>query len=263
MTMIRINKETKGASVKLIMPDPKKFNGLVLMALSSVTVSESEQKKGEGDRADYIGQMIPRIDFNFIEISDKPGTPKVYRHQFSLIPHIPNSDKYQWLFDSMVQTIRHFLEIYISDDKWLDAYDELLVLKLEEGEMEPSKVTAAYKEFFEGVAKVFNGDTKAKLPCIYKTKEDKLIKVWGKLLLYINNAEVNNGNPGFSNYPGDGILEKFIDNVKPSLRIKIEKGEDIIPRSKAAKNTPPSGATIPSSNGDNAGGDDTPDWAKG
>ena len=266
MPKFGITKETRGTSSKPIKADPTKFNGLVLMMLASVTVTDIEAKDANGEWAEFIGKKIPKLNFNFVEVNDEKGVKAgVYVYARTPIAHVPNSDEKDWWFNQTTQMIKHFIDVY-TNEEWNDEWDELLSLDLAEGEMKPDDVLAAYRKFFEGVALVFNGDTKKKLPCIFKDAKGKAKVVWGKLLLYIKGKKINNGNFGFPGYPGEGVIELYLPNTKPSLSINVAKGESIIAIVEGNANAgipgiPTGGANKPAS-GEQVDGAAIPDWMK-
>ncbi len=266
MAKFVISKETKGTSAKLIKPTPSKYNGLVLMMLTSVTVSYVEAKDASGEWGIFIGKQIPKLNFNFVEVVDEKGAkPGVYSYTRTPVAYNPNSSDKDWWFTQTIQMVKHLIDVY-TNEQWNDAYTELLSLELKDEEMTGDEILAAFDKFFKGIATVFNGDEKLKLPCIYKDANGKAKTIWGKLLLYVKVKAINNGNFGFTSYPGEGVIELYVPGVKPSLTINIAKGESILPiaNANAAAGIPMAGAN---GNGKatselNVGGEDIPSWIK-
>lgn len=252
-----IKKDTRGASSLKFNPDPAINDGLCLGALKAVAVGKAEFKEDQkGDYAEFAGKTLPTIQFVFegLPARDGAGAP-VHVHSYKPVAIIPGDSKYDWIYDGMFQTIKHFIDV-LSDNNFRDEYEDLLELAIDtENGMTFEELEAAYTKFFNGVAAVFNGtDT---LPCLIKNANGDAVLLWIKLLLYTANSKgtvsiVNNGAPGFSNYPGDGLIELFVPNVAPQLRINIAKGESIIPKERTEnKPTAPASTTtgIPTSAG--------------
>ena len=263
-----IRKDTRGASALKFKPSMDVNDGLCLGYLKEITIGKAEYKDNQkGDYAEFAGKSVPTLNFVFEGMPEGKGhNAPVYIHSFKPMPIVPG--KYGWFYDSMFQTLKHFIDVYTLDN-FLDAYEDLLCLEVDpETPMEFEELVAAYDSFFQGVVTVFNGNG-ADLPCIYRNGKGEGILVWMKLLLYYNGKEVNNGSYGFSGYPGEGLIELYVPDAKPSLRIIIEKGESIIPKAKTS-NAPaapaPTSAGVPTPGAPAASGGNTsamPAWMQG
>ena len=233
-----IKKETRGTGVIKFNPNPAEYDGLCLGGLKEVVFTTSHFKDDQkGDFAEFAGKDVPTLNFVFEGIAAKKGSPApIYVHSYKMRPIVPN-DNYAWQYDAMFQTIKHLIDVYTAD-QFLDAYEDLLVLNIDlENGMPYEALEAAWKSFFEGVVIVFNGDGD-KLPCIFKTNGEIRL-VWMKLLRYNvsskgKESEVNGGDPGFTLFPGEGLIELYDPNFAPTLRINIAKGESIIPKERKA-----------------------------
>lgn len=247
-----IKKDTRGSSAPKFKLNAEENNGLNIGILKEVTVGEAVYGESQkGNFTAFAGKTVPTINFVFTGIPMTKGdNVPVYIHSFKPMPII--AGKFGWFYDSMFQTIKHFIDVY-TGEVFRDEYEDLLDLAIDPDDTETSfeDLHAAYVAFFNGVATVFNGNGKD-LPCIYKDAKANPVAVWLKLLLYFNNNEVNNGNPGFSGYPGDGIIELCVEEKEPTMRIAIEKGESIIPREKGANkpNVPQGGGGAPQGGAD-------------
>lgn len=257
-----IKKETRGASSLKFNPDPAVNDGLCLGALVAVTIGKAEYKEDQkGNFADFAGKSVPTINFVWEGIPAVQGaaTP-VYIHSFKPMPIVPGSTAFDWFYDSMFQTIKHWIDVFTGDN-FLDAYEDLLDLNIDlDNGMSVEALNAAYDAFFNGIVAVFNGNET--LPCIYKN-DDQPKLAWMKLLRYTTNAKgvrsaVNNGDPGFSGYPGEGHIELYVANVKPMLHINIAKGEDIIAKERPTNNPTPPPATTTGAPAGVAGGTGAP-----
>ena len=218
-----INKETRGASTKKIVPNPDINKGLVLATLTNVELGNAEIKE-DSNWLEFRGFTVPRITFIFLEkvvnVNIEPG---MYFKSYTAFPDLFNSEK-EWQWDVMAQTLKHFIDI-LSENNFKDEYSELLDLKLEEGkEYTVEEQIKAWTNFFNGVITVFNGDKKKGLPALINKD------VWIKLLLDVKGQKVNKGDYGMPSYPGEGIIELHKENSMPSLRVNVSKGENIIPR---------------------------------
>lgn len=231
-----ISKDTRGANTLKFKPLPEVYGGLCLGYLKEITIGEADFKEDQkGDFAEFAGKSVPTINFVFagVQTSSAEGEA-IYIHSFKPMPIIPGNGKYDWFYDSMFQTIKHFIDVY-SNKNFLPAYEDLLFLEIDtENGMPFEAMVEAYNKFFSGIITVFNGNG-TDLPCLFRTASNEGVLVWLKLLLYNNKGEVNNGNPGFGNYPSDGFIELYRKDVMPSLSIAIQKGESIIPREKQDK----------------------------
>jgi hypothetical protein len=242
---IVINKETKTTGERQFTPKPTLFNGLSLGKLVEVTVSELDTIDASSKWISFRGHKPPRLSFKFVEVTkDEPG---VYRHTF--IPIDFKGEKVKEKHDAFTSTIGHFLEV-IRGNKNVE-----LITKDEKGvlvdldNLEGQALIDTWTRFFKDIAASFiNKDGK-----LYG--EDGMY--WMKLLLYIKGKPVNNNNPGLAMYPGEGVLERFVEGKPAQLSIKIEKGESIIPIAPNT-NTIPQG--IPGDNIPNGATAPRPDW---
>lgn len=256
MANFGISKDTRGANALKFKVDPEINNGLALGYLKDVTIGTASFKENQkGNFSDFAGKEVPTLNFHFEGLSTEAnGSAPIHIHSYKPVPHILGKDTFGWFYDSMFGMIKHFIDV-MSDDQFLDAYGDLLTLAIDfEKEMTFEELMEVYNKFFNGVITVFKGDGK-KVPNLLLAN-DKPILLWIKLLLYVTNDkgthEVNNGSLGFPNYPGEGVIEKYVEGVSSSLEIAIQKGESIIPRertSKAPAAPAPSGNGAPSAPG--------------
>ena len=238
-----INNETRSTSLKKFKADPSKNRGLCIGALTDVTVSTAEIKE-DSSMETFRGLSVPRLNFVFESRKDPKGVkPSTYIHSFLAIEHTPeNMTDGAWRWDQLSQTIKHFLDVYRNNKEFTEKEVKMLLVDFEEEdengvfkEQPADVVIKAYKKFFDNVVAMFKPDGKA----IYKDENGKDKIVWMKLLLDIKGRQVNNGDYGFTGFPGEGLIELYQDGVEPSLSINIAKAENIIP--KAPVTAPPSG----------------------
>jgi len=242
-----ITKDTRSVSLKKFVPNPEINNGLVKAVLTDVTIGEAEIKQDSSWEL-FRGKKVPRLSFIFEEFDhDKDLEPCRHIHSYTAYPmdaNIPERENWQW--NQIAQTLKHLIDVF-SEDDFKDEYAELLALddtKTDfEGQLEE------WTKFMNGVATVFKGDGK-KLPALVGKK------AWLKLLLTFKGKVVNNGDFGFPQYPGDGIVELYKEGVKPSLRVNVTKGEGIVA-------TPYKSAKDLNENNNNAASGDVPAFMKG
>ncbi len=218
-----INSDTRGASVKKIIPDPEIYKGLCLATLTGVELGTAEIKN-DSSWVDFQGKVIPRITFIFTEkVASKDKEEGMYFRSFSAYPDVFNPDN-EWQWNTLSQTLKHFIDV-LSENEFKDEYAALLDLKLEEEKSyEVDDQIKVWQSFFDGVIKVFRGSKKEGLPELI----GKI--VWMKLLLDVKGRQVNNGDFGLSGFPGDGVIELYKENISPTIRINISKGENIMPK---------------------------------
>lgn len=225
--MIQINKDTRTTGDRQFSPKATIYNGLSLGKLVEIKVDELDTVDSASKWISFRGYKPPRLSFKFVEVT-KDGEPGNYYHSF--IPIDAKGEKTKEKADAMSSMVGHFLEV-IRGNK-----DVQLTPKDEKGNpvdvatLEGDALMATWKRFFEDIAAAF------------VTTDKKLYSegstYWMKLLLYNNARPVNNNNPGFPMYPGEGVIEKFVDGKPSKLSIKIEKGESITPMPKTANATP-------------------------
>ena len=235
-----INNETRSTSLKKFKPKPEIYNGLCLGALTDVSVTEAEVKV-DSNMETFRGHTIPRLNFVFESRNDPKGVKKsTYIHSYLAIEHTPESlvdgtDGGAWRWNQLSQTVKHLLDVFRDYKPLTPEEVKMLMVDFEDEkdgvfvEQPTEVVIEAYTKFFNNIVQLFNPGGKA----IYKDANGKDRIIWMKLLLDINGRPVNNGDYGFSGYPGEGLIELYQDKVPSSLSINVAKGENIIPRAMA------------------------------
>lgn len=228
-----ITRETRGAAITKLIPNPNENNGLCLGNLVAVNYTESVWDTDKDGYKSFKGKNVPRLTFIFKGLKTSEKDPGMHFHSFNAIPY--NQD--DWKTDQIFQYIKHFLDVLIPAGIDVDAYWDIIepLLGCDASELKDAdEIIAAFATFFKNVVTVFNGSEDLKIPSLINV--DDLL--WIKLLLYFNNKEVNRGDFGFPMFPGDGVIERAIQGVPPTMRIRIEKGESIIPREKPTAQAP-------------------------
>ena len=231
-----INNETRGAAQKKFKPVPELNGGLCIGALVDVSITDAIIKP-DSPMESFRNMTVPRLNFVFESRLDPPGVkPAIYVHSYLPIEHTPSSvsttDGGDWQWRSMSSGIFHMREVLVDGAALTPEQEAELAVDFPDVDAsgmylpcDSEAVVAAYRKFFEGVVKLFKPGDKA----IYKDINGKDIILWIKLLLDINGKKMNNGDYGFALFPGEGYIEKFKQNIKPSLSINIAKGENIVP----------------------------------
>jgi hypothetical protein len=258
-----ITNETRGSSLKKFKPNPSKYGGLCIGALVDVTVSEA-QVKDDSNMSSFQGKTVPRLNFVFESRMDAAGVKKsTYIHSYLPIEHTPESLNVDaWRWDTMSQTVKHLLDVFREEKPLTPEEEAMLVVDFvdeEDGmfvEQPAEVVIEAYKKFFNNIVALFNPEGKA----IFKDANGKDKVIWMKLILDRKGKPVNNGDYGFSGYPGEGLIELYKEKVPPSISINIPKGENIIPKplTAAAPPTPTGQGASASQTGDT----DVPDFMR-
>lgn len=260
----KITNETRSTSLKKFRLNPEINNGIAIGALVDVSVSEATIKT-DSSMVFYRGYDIPRLNFVFESREDAKGVKQsTYILSYLAIPHTPETieggdDAWRW--DQMAAMVKH-LYLTIAEKTSLSDEDvEKLNVEFDEVdengiylEQPPEVVIAAYKKFFDNIVSLFKPGNKA----VYKTDDNKDKVLNMKLLISVKGRNINNGDPAFPGYPGEGVVELRVPGVATGLVINPAKGESIIP--KAA----PTAAPAPSG-GSNTGAptSDIPDFMKG
>lgn len=245
----KISNETRSTTLKKFKPTPNVNGGLSIGTLVDVNVSKVDISL-ESPMESFRGLSVPRLNFVFESRLDPPGVKKSnYIHSYLAIEHTPESVSSDgaWKWDSLTQTVKHFLDVYRDGKLFTDEEVALMTVDFVDVDKhgvfveQPAEVVAeAYTKFFENLVKMFHPDGKA----IYRDTNGKDIPIWMKLLLDVKGRQVNNGDYGFSGFPGEGLIEIKLKDVQPSLSINIAKGENIIPSApmtRAAAAAPTSG----------------------
>lgn len=244
----KINNETRSTSLKKFRPKVDVNNGLCVGALTDVNVSDVEIQTDS--KFEYFrGHTVPRLNFVFESREDPKGVkPATYIQSFLPIEHSPETvdggDK-EWKWDQLASMVKHIYLVFADRESLTKEEIDKLSVEFEDVdengnflEVEPDVVIDAYRKFFHNIESLFkNGDKP-----IYKDASGKDVILWMKLIISFKGRNVNNGDPGFPNFPGEGVIEKKIKGVNPDLQINIAKGESITPKEPVAA-VPPQAPT--------------------
>lgn len=228
-----------------------KTNGLFLGHLDNVTVSMIKIGEESTGMPSFNGLEIPRITFTFA--SNEPEVNKRHYINLSFTAVESNTEtipggKNEWTVTRVFDWVKHILNVYVLKGRELTE-DEETALALdfedfdEEGNYVPVEsevVIAAWRKFFENVENIINRGNNDKP--YYKTKDNKDIPVWLKLVRYIKAGKkgwkaVNNGDLSFPSFVGEGCIEIYKQNTPASIRLDAVK-EAIIPMDIKEAKTP-------------------------
>lgn len=240
--------------LKFTHTDADSATGLFRAHLENVDVTTIKIAENSQGMPSFNGLEIPRLRFNFASNEQVAAKRKYITLSFNAVESnrdtIPGG-KDAWKVDQVFDWIKHILKVYACNGKELeDVFDAntLSALNLDyedfdaEGlyvPVEPEKVIASWKTLFDNVSNILNRGNK-ETP--YYLVDGKPIDVWIKLLRCTKSSKkgwvnVNNGDLSFPTFIGEGCIEKYVPNSRPSIHLDIVK-ESIIPRVKDEPKTP-------------------------
>lgn len=219
-----------------------KPNRLFLAHLENVEVSMSKPNEDNSVKPSFNGLEVPRISFTFASNDDELSR-RCYVYLTFFAPEsnaktIPTGDE-AWKVNSILDWMKHILDVYVLNGREMNN-EEINYLSLdyddfdEKGEyspVEPEVVLACWTKLFNNFADYLNRGNNGKP--FYKQENGKDIPVWIKLLRYTksNNRgwmQLANGELAFPTFVGEGCIERFKQNVMPSIRVNTVK-ESIVP----------------------------------
>lgn len=273
-----INNDVQSTSRKKFILNPEIDGGISRAIVAKIEVATADIAN-DSKMTTFRGKKIPRLVIHFESTMDRPGVKTSY-YDHAYLPYEHNPDNVMnkdnsWKFDSMAQTIKHLHEV-LSGRGLTKEEVELMTFPINETEngsfveIPVDDIIAGWTAWFNGICAVFNGGYKVEddktAPSLLINADSTPIPLFVKLLLYANNKEVNNGDPGLPMFPGEGVFQKILKDVPREIRVKIEKGESIVPKVKTAtaaanrsipgvSNTPGTGTVVKE--------EDIPDYLRG
>lgn len=254
-----ISNETRGSSQLRFHERDVAKNGLFLGHLEGVEVKWSVNADGKK----FTGLNAPRLEFHFASNHEKKDEQRHLRHSLfpveSNVNTIPNGAD-EWQVTSLFDWIKHILDVlYLKGRQMTEAEEDALSLPFEdfddEGEyipVEPEEVLKGYGILFENVAAMLNGtfhlaDGETPKPC-YKDANGKPIVLWMKLLRHKKRKgewiNINNGELGFDNFVGSGIIEIYDRKTMKPAKLNLDLSrESYLPQS--VKKAPTVGGVAP------------------
>lgn len=219
-----------------------KPNGLFLAHLDSVVLSTITIGEDKTGMPSFNGLEIPKIVLTFASNEEDVTKRHYVTLQFTAVESNANTipgGKEAWKVDTVFDWLKHILNVYVLKGRDLTD-EEAMALSLsfedfdEQGEyvpVEPESVINGWKQLFENFENIINRGKDGKP--YYKTKDNKDITVWIKLLRYTKNGKrgwkaINNGELAFPTFVGEGCIEVYKQNTPVGIRVNSIK-ESIIP----------------------------------
>lgn len=256
----------RGASRLKFTDTIAKANGLFIAHLDSVAVSMIKIGEETTGMPSFNGMEIPKITLTFASNEEDVARRHYQSLSFTAVESNVNTipgGKDEWKVNSVFDWLKHILNVFILKGREMTD-EEVVALSLsyedfdENGEyvsVEPEEVIAAWKTLFENFENILNRGRDGNP--VYKTKDNKDISVWIKLIRYTKTAKkgwvpVSNGDLSFPSFVGQGCIELFKQNTAPSISLDKIK-ETIAPMNIEKPKTPNiggiSGNTAPAMGG--------------
>ena len=255
-----ISNETVGTTRLRFSHVDAKPNGLFVGHLDDVQLTKVDIKEDSAGMPSFRGIELSRLVFTFA--SNEEDKAKRRYQTLSFLPVESNVNtipggKEEWKVTRIFNYLKHILDVYVLRGSSMTAeMEDALALSFEDfdenGEyvsIDPKVVAEAWNKLFENFFNLFN-TAKDGAPA-WKTKEGKPIPVWFKLLRYVKSSksgwsEVDRGNLAFPTYPGEGVIEVFVQNTAPT--IKLDATREAIKPMNIEKNKKPN-LTMPGNPG--------------
>lgn len=210
-------------------------NGLFIGHLDDVQITTVDIKEDSAGMPSFRGVALTRLVFTFASNEEDVSKRKYQTLSFmpveSNVNTIPGG-KEEWKITRIFNYLKHFLDVYVlrgqaMTDEMIDAlslgYDDTD----DNGDyvnVNPQIVADSWKSLFENFVHIFN-TAKDGAPA-WKTKDGKNIPVWMKLIRYVKAGKngwtpIANGQLSFPTYTGEGVIEIFVQNVVPSIKIDV------------------------------------------
>lgn len=251
-----INNETVGTTRLRFSHVDAKPNGLFVGHLEDVQLTKVDIKEDSAGMPSFRGIELSRLVFTFAS-NDEDKAKRRYQ-TLSFLPVESNVNtipggKEEWKVTRIFNYLKHILDVYVLRGASMTAeMEDALALPFEDfdeqGEyvsVDPKVVAESWNKLFENFFNLFN-TAKDGAPA-WKTKDGKFIPIWIKLIRYIKAGqkgwvEVDRGNLSFPTYPGEGVIEVFVQNTPPTIKLDATR-EAIKPMNIEKKKTP--NLTIP------------------
>lgn len=251
-----ISNETVGTTRLRFSHVDAKPNGLFVGHLEDVQITKVDIKEDSAGMPSFRGIELSRLVFTFAS-NDEDKAKRRYQ-TLSFLPVESNVNtipggKEEWKVTRIFNYLKHILDVYVLRGSSMTAeMEDALALSFEDfddqGEyvsIDPKVVAEGWNKLFENFFNLFN-TAKDGAPA-WKTKDGKFIPIWIKLIRYIKAGqkgwvEVDRGNLSFPTYPGEGVIEIFVQNTAPTIKLDATR-EAIKPMNIEKKKTP--NLTIP------------------
>lgn len=228
-----ISNETVGTTRLRFSHVDAKPNGLFVGHLDDVQLTKVDIKEDSAGMPSFRGIELSRLVFTFA--SNEEDKAKRRYQTLSFLPVESNVNtipggKEEWKITRIFNYLKHILDVYVLRGASMTAeMEDALALSFEDfdenGEyvsIDPKVVAEAWNKLFANFFNLFN-TAKDGAPA-WKTKDGKPIPVWFKLLRYVKSSksgwsEVDRGNLAFPTYPGEGVIEVFVQNTAPTIKL--------------------------------------------
>lgn len=241
--------------------DANKANGLFQGHLESVEVKDITIGEETTGMPSFNGMTVPKLVLTFASNHPAATERRYVTMQFlpaeSNVDTIPNGSK-AWQVDRIMAYMKHILDVYLLKGSPMTGQQEdALTLAFEDfddnGEyvsVDPAEVINGWRVLFENFVNIMNTGKNGKP--VYVTADGKIVPVWMKLLRFMKNKgqwkAIESGNRAgdlaFPGFVGEGVLELFITNKAPILKIDATK-ERIAPMDIAKTPTNPAVPGMP------------------
>lgn len=225
--------------------DANPANGLFLAHIERIYTSEIAIGENTTGMPSFNGLTIPRLNIEFAsnqsDVNARRFITLTFNAQESNIETIPGGSKSGFV-DAIFNWFKHLINVFITKGtrELTDEEVNALTLPFEDFDesgnytpVEPEVVIAGWKALFENFANMMNTG-KDGAP-VYQDANHKPLTIWLKLLRFAKGAKknskwtpLNGGDLAVPQFVGEGIVELFKQNVKPSLRVNAVR-ESIIP----------------------------------
>lgn len=245
---------TRGTTRLKFSHELSKPNGLFLAHLDSVTVNNITIGEDKTGLPSFNGCEVPRIVFTFASNEEEINKRHYVNLSFTAIESNVNTipgGKEEWKVNSVLDWFNHIINVFVLKGKeFTDEEADALSLPFEDFDenqeyipVETETVIAGWRTLFENVENLLNRGNNGNP--YYKSKDNKNIPIWIKLLRYIKNNKkgwtpISNGDLSFPSFVGEGCIEIYKPNTPAAIRVDTIK-EAIIPMNiekPKAPNTP-------------------------
>lgn len=260
-----ISNETVGTTRLRFNHTDAKQNGLFIGHLEDVQVTKVDIKEDSAGMPSFRGIELSRLVFTFASNDEDKAKRRYQTLSFMAVESNVNTipgGKEDWKVNRIFNYLKHILDVYVlRGNSMTPEMEEALSLNFvdfdEQGEysqVAPEVVAAGWNQLFENFYQLFT-TAKDGAPA-WKTKDGKFIPIWIKLLRYVKSGkngwtEIDRGNLSFPTYPGEGVLEVFVQNTPPT--IKLDATREAIRPMNIEKNKKPNlqipGAGVDMNNG--------------
>lgn len=255
-----ISNQTVGTTRLRFSHTDAKANGLFVGHLEDVQLTKVDVKEDSAGMPSFRGIELSRLLFVFASNDEDKAKRRYQTLSFMAVESNVNTipgGKEEWKVTRIFNYLKHILDVFVLHGQPMTQdMEEALALDFvdfdENGEyssVAPEVVAAGWNKLFANFFNLFN-TAKDGAPA-WKTKDGKFIPLWIKLIRYIKSgkngwSEVDRGNLSFPTYPGEGVIEVYVQNVAPTIKLDATR-EAIRPMNIEKKKAP--NLTIPGNPG--------------